>query len=396
MLSQWTEMASSYPGTLSSTGMENMFKPWSEVMSTWTKTVGSFHPEQFGTGGLDNWFKPYGNYMDSWTKAYQGFADGSKGSGAHLESMKEMNQTVAKAINSYVSIHDAWVRNMDAASRQGYEIGRRLIAGEDAEIGDFFETLKTAYEDSTNSLMEALKSTPFSGIEQIDQELKNSLDAFPEEQEMAKNLIQELFRFNTKMMNISTSGMKDASTNLTSMMEKGTISSDSYKNMMDTYAETLKQCLEIMRPPAAVLPGYKIMVDAVIGSAEKNLDMMTAWLEINLKLYEGIGKSSGEISQSTSEMFKDEQNLAPDEFYKKWSQAWEKATQTMVQKTELEASIPTFLRKYTEWLKSIENVYESATAIPYVTKDDLDGVAYEVEKVKASLSKKSKAEKSED
>lgn len=392
MLSSWTEAASNYPGAFSGPSMETWFKPWSEMVNTWTKTMTSIHPEEFGKAGLDNWFKPYWDYMDNWNKAYQGFADATKSSPVPLESMKQMNQNIAKAINAYVHIHDAWIRSMDAATRQGYEIGRRLMAGEEVELGTYLDTLKSAYEESASSLMEALKETPFAEMQNIDAELRNSLEAFPEEQEAAKNLLEELVRFNSRMMNISTSGMKEASATLTNMMENGTISVDSYKSIMDAYAETLKQCLEIMKPPTALLPGHKIMVDAVIGCAEKNLDMMTAWLEINLKLYEGIGKASGEITKSTSEIFKDNQNLTPDEFYKKWVQAWDESTRALIQNTDIATSVPAFLRKYTDCVKAMENAYETASAVPYATKEEVDSLAYEVEKVKSSLAKKSKAE----
>ncbi|MBM3302446.1 MAG: hypothetical protein FJY85_21150, partial [Deltaproteobacteria bacterium] len=375
-------------------GMDNWLKPWSDMFKTWSQAASSYSPEEFAKIGPEGWFKPYREFMDNWSRAYQGFADMSKGSATPVESMKDLNQAIARSINSYVSIHDAWLRSMDSAARQGYEIGRKLMAGEEVEIGPFFDTIKSAYDDSTNSIMEALKETPFAVVEEIDRELKNSIDSFPEEQEITKGLVEEMLRLNARMINLTTSATKEFNGTLSKMLEEGTISSDAYKAVLDAYAETMKHCIEIMRPPAALLPEYKATVDAATNCAATNLDMMTSWIEINLKLYEGIAKSAGEISKSSSEILKAETPLTPAEFYDKWVTLWQDATGTLIQNTHFNTSVPTFVRKYTEWVKSVQRLYGSVTAIPYATKEDIDELAHELGRGKTpvSVGKKSKHE----
>ncbi|MBM3132178.1 MAG: hypothetical protein FJZ95_03995, partial [Chloroflexi bacterium] len=92
MLNAWTGMASSYPATMPSMGMDNWLKPWSDMFKTWSQAASSYSPEEFAKIGPEGWFKPYREFMDNWSRAYQGFADMSKGSATPVESMKDLNQ----------------------------------------------------------------------------------------------------------------------------------------------------------------------------------------------------------------------------------------------------------------------------------------------------------------
>lgn len=368
----------------------NAFNSWSDIFSSWTKTMESF-PGAFRPMDVESWFKPFWGYMEDWNKVNESFTEMTKWMPLQFESVKDMSEAVAKGVSSYVKIYDSWLRNMDSVAREGYEAGRRSINGEEVETDKFFEALRGAYDDITTSVVESLKETPFAGIKEIDQAVKESLDSFSEEQKMAREFLNELFGFSTKMINLSTSALKEATDTFTDMVEKGTISADAYKSIMDAYGDTLKHSVEILRLPAALLPEYKDTVDDAISWVEKNLDVFISWLEINLKPYQAISKSTSEIYKLAEDAFKEGKISSQDEFYKRWAETFEKATRNLIENSQFYDSIPKFINSHTEFLKSTNKLYQNVMTPPYVTKEALDKTSQELKKVKSLIEKKPKA-----
>jgi truncated hemoglobin YjbI len=294
-------------------------------------------------------------------------------------------------MNSYVKIYNAWLKGMDSVAREGYEIGQKASIGEEVETARFFETLKAAYDGITASVVESLKDTPFAGLKGLDKAVKDALDSLPEEQKMAREFLQELFSFSVKMTNLSTEVMKEVSKTSADMLAKGTISGEGYKNLIDAYGETLKHSVEILQEKAALLPGYKDIADDATSWAKANLDLSISWLEMNLKLYQGMAKSSKDISKTAEELFKGEKISSADELQKRWLEAYQQALDVLVKDAQFSENISKLMNSYAEWMKSTTKLYRSVMTPPYAAKEDFDRVSEELAKVKRTV--KSSVEK---
>ena len=366
-------------------------KSWTDIFNSWAKSVSGF-PQAFRGVDTESWFKPVWGYTDDWSKVYRGFTDMSKMMPQPFASMKYVSDDVAKSIDSYMKIYDAWLKGMDAVAREGYEIGRKLSAGEEADTSKLYDDAKATYNSITAKVVESLKDTPFAGVKEIDKAIQQFLDSIPEEQKTARDLLQEVFAFNAKQINLSSLAMRQASDMFAEMLEKGTVSDDLYKSLLDAYGETLTHSMEILRIPSALLPEYKDIINDVTGWAKTNLELQVSWLEVNLKLYQGVTKSAGEIYSAAEAVFKEGEVSSPDEYYKRWVEACQKATDISVKSSQIDQSIPKLINKYTEYIKSMSKLYQNLmTATPFATKEEFDKVSAELEKILSSTKEKKAA-----
>ena len=365
-------------------------KYWLDIFNSWGKTAGSF-PQTFGGVGMESWLKPSWSDMAEWTRLYTGLTDMAKAMPLPFASIKDSSEAVAKGMNSYVKIYNAWLKGMDSVARKGYEIGQKAGIGEEVETAKFFETLNAAYDGITASVVESLKDTPFAGLKGLDKVVKDALDSLPEDQKMDREFLQELFSFSVKMTNLSTEVMKEVSKTSADVLAKGTISGEGYKNLIDAYGETLKHSVEILREKAALQPGYKDIADDATSWAKANLDLSISWLEMNRKLYQGIAKSSKDISKTAEELFKGEKISSADELHKRWVEAYQQALDILVKDAQFSENIHKLMSNYAEWMKSTNKLYRSVMTPPYVAKEDFDRVSEELAKVKSSVEKRATA-----
>src|SRR4030042_3874311 len=224
IFNSWTKTAGSFPQASGAADTErnqegsmDIFefynrasKYWLDIFNSWAKTAGSF-PQTFGGVGMESWLKPSWSNMTEWTRLYTRFTDMAKTMPSPFASMKDSSEAVAKGMDSYVKIYNAWLKIMDSVAREGYEIGQKARMGEEVDKAKFFETLNAAYDGINASVVESLKDTPFAGLKGLDKVVKDALDSLPEDQKMSREFLQELFSFSVKMTNLSTEVMKEVS-----------------------------------------------------------------------------------------------------------------------------------------------------------------------------------------
>ncbi len=388
-------MGSETPGT-DRTGKQSMdpfefysraSKYWMDNFNSWAESAGSFS-RTFRGVDPESWFKPSWSNMTEWTRMYTGFTNMAKMMPLPFASMKDASEAVAKGVNSYVKIYNAWLKGMDSVAREGYEIGQKASAGGEVETDQFFETIKATFDNVTASVVESLKDTPFAGVNGMGQVVKEALDSLPTDQKAAKEFLRELFSFSVKMKNLSTETMKEIGKTSAEMLEKGPISDSGYKNLIDAYGETLKHYVEILREKAVLLPGYQDIPDDATSWAKADLDLSISWLEMNRKLYQGIAKSSKDISTTAEELFKGEKISSADEFQKRWVEACQQALDVPVKDAQFSENIHKLMNSYAEWMKSTNKLYRSVMTPPYVAKEDFDRVSEELAKVKSSVEKR--------
>jgi hypothetical protein len=359
-------------------------KSWLDFYNTWAKTMDSF-PQTFRGVGMGSWFQPSWSNMAEWTKLYTGFTDRAKPMPLPFGSVNDTSEAVAKGMNSYVKIYNAWLKGMDSVAREGCGIGWEASAGEEVDTAKFFETMKTTFAGITASVVESLKDTPFAGLEGPAKVVKEALDSLPAEQEMTRELFQELLSFSVRTKSLSIETMKEVSKTYADMLEKGTISDSGYKNLIDAYGETLKHSVEILREKAALLPGYTDIADDATSWAKADLGLSISWLEMNLKLYQGIANSSKDISKTAEELFKGEKISSADEYHKRWVEAYQQASDILVKDSQFSENIHKFMSGYTEWMKSTNKLYRSVMTPPYAAKEDIDRVSGELAKIKRKV-----------
>jgi hypothetical protein len=344
------------------------FHSWSDAMSSWTKTAEGIGETFKSNNGSFKW---WGN----WSEAGKNFAEIMEGLPLPYEPMKNMNETLCKNIRSYREISDNCMKNMVNIVREGYRVDAKIIAGEEPETDAFFEALNCAYDDIFCKMADTLKETPFKGVKDINESLKKSLEAFSDERNTAKSVFKEMMRFNAKMAKLSLSAIKEASNSLNDVKEKGTVSLESQKDIIEACGETLKRTMDILGfLPPGLAPECKDTLDNGLCVAAKNLDVVSAWLEINLRSSQAVARSGDNIRKFTEDMFKEfkKGEMPPhQEIYKKWSKTFEETMNTLIEGVHFNGSIPKFIDVCTDCVKSANEHYRNIASLPYAVKEEM-------------------------
>jgi len=369
----------------------DMYRAWGDVYSSWAKSMGGM--PFVGTREMESWFKPFWGYFGDWAKIYESYTEAMKGFPWPYEGMRDYSDAATKAINSYVKIYDAWVRSMDKIGRKQLEIAQGLATGRDVKTAEIFDVLRESYGDISVSLVDSLKGTAFEagskGIEEVNKAVKKFTDSFPEEEKQAKETFQIFTDSFSKMMNSWNTSMMEASRTFSDMLGKGEISPNGYKKMIDMYVQTSKESVgAVLEPLSVLLPGYKDTVDDVREWANKNFDLVTSWFEVPLKLSYAIGKSSSEMYRFIDETFRDGVVASPEEFYTRWSGFYSKATADLMEATQFSTALPKFTDDLVEYIKSTNNLYRRLMTPPFPSKEEMDRVYSNIEKVRKMAERK--------
>ncbi len=338
------------------------FKSWSDMMGSWNRTMedfsGAFKPSGNGNGfGFSSWInsgKYFTEMMDRLPLPYI--------------PMKNMNEALAKSLDSSRKIYDSYLRNMMTVIKESYEIDLKSVAGSEPETDRLFETMLRAYEDISATAVESLKDTPFEGIKEIDEAVKQSLEALSEERQMMRAMFKEITAFKARVAKLSSSAMKEAASAITDVKEKGTISVDACKEMADACGNTLNRSLEIFGLPDPLVTEYKGAVNGAVGLTAKKLDVFTAWLEINLKSTQAFTGCAEIVCKVYEESFKEtKEGKIPSQevFYKKCADVCEETLRKLIKGTHFNGSVPRFIGAYTDYLKSVKGHYRKVMTIPY-------------------------------
>jgi hypothetical protein len=124
----------------------------------------------------------------------------------------EAMDNTKRMVNKGMDVYRAWLGYLDAVTDKGFELGYETISGQEVNVDSFFETLREAHDDFTKQIADTLNDTPFKGLNDIGQAMKQTMDPFSEQQEMAIGFFKELCDINTKMFNLSVSVMKETKT----------------------------------------------------------------------------------------------------------------------------------------------------------------------------------------
>jgi hypothetical protein len=338
------------------------FKSWSDMMGSWTRKMEDF------SGA----FKPSGNGngfgFSSWIHSGKYFTEMMERLPLPYGPMKNMNEALAKSLDSSRKIYDSYLRNMMTVMRERYEIDLKSVAGDSPETDRFFDLMRRAYEDISATAVESLKDTPFEGVKEIDEAVKQSMAALSEERQMMRALFKETIAFKAQVARLSSSAMKEAAGAIADVKEKGTVSVDACKEMADVCGNTLNRSLEIFGIPDPLASEYKGAVKGAVTLTSKRLDVFTAWLEINLNSTRALTKCAEDVCKFTEATFKEtKEGKVPSQevFYKKCADVCEETLRKLVKGTHFNGSIPRFIETYTDYLKSLKEHSRKMMTLPY-------------------------------
>lgn len=125
-----------------------------------------------------------------------------------FEAMNNMKRMVTKGMDVY----RAWLGYMDVVTDKGFDLGYEAISGQEVKVDSFFETVREAHDDFTTQMADTLNDTPFKGLNNIGRAMKETMDSFSDQQKTAMGVFKDLFDFNTKMLNLSVSVIKETKT----------------------------------------------------------------------------------------------------------------------------------------------------------------------------------------
>ncbi|MBI4287004.1 MAG: hypothetical protein HY671_01085 [Chloroflexi bacterium] len=364
-------------------------RAWMDALGSWSKTAAGASPMGKGMD-MEGLFRPYWDFIERWNKTYNSYA-GMMNAAFSFTTMRDTGDVAAKSMSSYTRIYNTWLEGMGAVTREIYEVGRKASAGEKVEMEKFLKALSGVYDNVSTRVMESLQDTPFAGMKDIEAAMKRSLDSFPEEQKAFREFLEEVVNVNSVAMHLSTSTMKQTTEGLSRILEKGTLSGNGHGSLAEAFEESLREAAETLRAPSISVPGYKEITERAIVWRKANVDLCVSWLEMNLKLYQGITGSTQEISKAGEEMFKEGKISSADEFYKKWGEARTKATETMLSNSQFYQNVPAFITSYTEWIKATNDFCRAIMTAPYASREDLERLSEELEKLKKSAEKKAKS-----
>ncbi|MBI2934001.1 MAG: hypothetical protein HYY29_00360, partial [Chloroflexi bacterium] len=305
-----------------------------------------------------------------------------------FDYVKQWNEDLARAINSTIRTYDAWLKGVYAIAGEGYEMNRKMGAGEEVDVNRFIKAWRNAYDGITGSVVEAFNETPFAGLKNVDRAVKGSLDSMPAEQEMVRDLFSQIVHFNARLMNVLSSAMGEGGKRFSHMMEQGTIKGNGYESAVQTYGELLNDYIGISRVSAGLPRAGRAMEEDVTTWTRLGFDVWAAWTEMNFKLFQGLSRSAADINQKTAEVLKEAKEPTPERMYLMWMDIARTSLETALKNSRYFESLSSLIDACTEWAKATGRLYRGVTAPAYASKDDLEQLSEELRRLKASVEKK--------
>ncbi len=368
-------------------------KSWLDAFNSWTRMCEGY-TQPFRGMDMSSWFRPYWDYAEDWGKTYGSMANTFRGLPLACSAMTGMGDAWAKGINSYWKMYEVWYRGMDSVAREAFEISRRITAGEEVETTGLLDAVKKTYNDVSSAYVESLKDTPFAEARQVDETIKRSMESFSDQQQMAGDYVREWLNFGIRFMKLTADATKEAGNSVRELSEKDTVSAGGYKDIIDSYAQSVKSAISTLRPPS-MGPDYRELTDAVANWWKAGTDFYASWVESNVRLYRGMIRSSGEVSKASEEPFKEGKVTSTDDFYKRWAEAWNKATGIMVTNSQFNETVPRMIGSYFDCMKATMGLFSAMTVEPHPTRDDFAKMSDDLEKMKRSVEKKAKGKPEE-
>lgn len=295
----------------------------------------------------------------------------------------QINETFTKNIRSYMKMYDTSAKGVLELTRKSFDAGRKSISGEEVEIDTWFDSIDKARDDAAAYMTDILTDTPFEGIKGIDKAIKQSVESFSDEEKSARAFVREICALNAKLAKLSVTAIKESANSVKTIKEDGTVAIDTYQNLVKEYGDTFKNAFEKIDVPEALKTGYREKIEHSVSLAEKSLELVAAWLEINLKAAKAASQTMSETAMSGDKAFAFGDKDAWEDLFNSWTDVYTKTARNFVESAQYDVSIPKFIEELADYAKFAGDQVKKAMAIPaYATEEDLKKVTEELAKIK--------------
>jgi hypothetical protein len=361
----------------------DMFEMWDRTVKSWVDFYGSYG-KAIGGFGSGTAFNMPG--MENWSRMYSAFMDMAKGMPMPFQLSKDLNEAFSKGMGNYQKAYDAWMRGMAGIAKEAYDISRKVLAGDKVDAGKFFEAVRSSYAGVNTAILDSLKDTPFEGVKNVEEATEELLSSMPEDQARSREFLEKLLNLNIKAMNASIAAMRQANKSFAQLLETGAVTGDGYEAFRDSYGKIIEETVESLSL-SETSRGAKEIADDVAAWAKASMDLATGWSEMTFKLYDGLSKSSAKMANEN--MLKETKIESPDQLYGFWMGISRDVMATLVDNTAYYENLSRFVRTYTDWIKAGNKLYRDAATPPSVTKDDIEKLRDELQRVKRASEKRS-------
>jgi len=277
-------------------------------------------------------------------------------------NITDLNKRASKGVTSTLEIYDAWLTGMDKLIDESCEISRKMLRGEEIETEKLSEIFKEEYNNINSSILKSLEETPFECLKEMDSAIRNSMNSFSGEQEVFKEILNEMMTFRSKMIKLFKLSNGDFSQMYSNMLKgKPVFSDDNTQQIIEMYRRMIEHSADMLRILAVLNPACKSQVNETIGWAKKSAGIFASWMELTLKPYKEWGKYTMDFYAIVEETLKEGNSI--EEFYSKWVETMDKAKEKFVKNPSYYESISEFINKNTDFIKTTMELYRNSNPI---------------------------------
>ncbi len=360
------------------------YRTWLEGVNSWTRMAEGMSGTPYRMD-MESWFRPYWDYMQRWGSLVGNYSNMLARTWMPPSSpLRTFSDITSRWANAYIRIYDTWFRNMSGVFRESLEISRKLNAREEVDIDRFMDLLRNTYDNISNTIVDVSKDTPIAGIKEVNEAVNKSLDSFPEQQDIAKDFLRESLNLNVRLMDLSALTLRQLS-ETASNLGKGTLSEDGYTQLVDAYTDTLQRFYKHLNIPAARQIEPKQLKEDTNNWVKSSIQLYLSWLDMSYKMYQGVTNSAFDVYKISSETPGEGKTPSAEEYAQGWTDAYWRSLDSIAKGSRFFETVPRWINSYSNWVTATYKLYQTLTVPPFSTKEDIDIVWREVDRLRKAV-----------
>jgi len=235
-------------------------------------------------------------------------------------SDKNTGYAIWNGLISYAEVYDTWLMSMDNVVNESFELGKRVVRGENPEPDRLLESSRDAYNNVIGSIIMCMENIHPEGTEEYKNE--DISDIF-------SGLFNGWISFSSEACNRMFDGYNNLGNYFTGLSPQNTLMPIKYEDVTDSATAWIK----------------------------KNNKIAAYLLKVNMKLHREETKFIINMYDLIQEMSEKDDSI--ETFYKKWFKAYEDTRSSLIKDSHRYIVISEFLDKKRKKEASLQNAPES-------------------------------------
>ena len=362
----------------------NVFKFWTDMTRSWTDYASL---TDISKKGSESFLTPFMDYFNNWNKMYTRSIEMMRTVYPFPMEANAYTNMMIKGIDSYIKVYDSWIKSMDKIFVEGYRFMSGIAAGEETDIKKVISDMENYYKEVFESFIKIIEDIPFIDVKIIKDSFNKFISAFPEDQERMKVFQEKYLTYIQKTIKDWNETVKILTKSMAESIEKGEFSTEIYQRLMEMYNETYISFLESLKP---LLDLDEDLAKDIIDLNKKYFNVISAWLEIPMSIFDGINKTYKELTKYVKEI-STEEVTSPAKLQEKWTKFYQDSAKNFVQMTNVANTIPKLIDNMIDYVKTTDKFFAKYMP-PYVPKKSMVKVeetkTEEIKPVKKTETKK--------